>query len=48
MELTITLRREVADEDQGEIIFELVKSKLADHPEITIAGNVQNRLPLVT
>jgi len=45
MQLTITLRREVADEDSGEVIFQLVKTKLADHPEIKITGSVQKNMP---
>ena len=45
MQLTITLRREVADEDSGEVIFQLVKTKLADHPEIKISGSVQKKFP---
>lgn len=42
MQLTITLRKDVADRDEGEMIFELVKTKLADRPDIKIAGHVTN------
>lgn len=42
MYLVITLRREVEDRDQGKQIFDLVKQKLEDRPDITITGHVTN------
>ena len=42
MNVVVTLRKEVPDRDTGEAIFELVKLKLADRPDITITGHVTN------
>lgn len=42
MKLVITLRKEVSDRDEGEQLFELVKTKLADKPEIEISGHITN------
>ncbi len=46
MYLVITLRRMVEDRDQGEQIFELVKQKLADRPDIKVTGHVTNHFDL--
>lgn len=43
MLLFITLRKEVEDENEGRAIYELVKQKLADRPDVKIAGHVNNR-----
>lgn len=42
MQLIITLRKDVADRDEGEAIFELVKTKLEDRPDIRVTGHVTN------
>jgi len=42
MQLVITLRRDVKDRDEGSMIYELVKQKLEDRPEIKVAGHVTN------
>lgn len=42
MQLVITLRKEVADREAGEAIYELVKQKLEDRPDIKITGHVTN------
>ncbi|MBA7701436.1 hypothetical protein ES703_110174 [subsurface metagenome] len=42
MKLVITLRKEVADRDEGELVFEAVKEKLSDRPDIKITGHVTN------
>lgn len=42
MELIITLRKEVADRETGDDIFELVKQRLQDKPGIRITGMVNN------
>jgi len=46
MHLIITLRRDVTDEDQAELLFAIVNQKLQDHPEITITGQVSQILEL--
>ncbi|MBA7623566.1 hypothetical protein ES703_30963 [subsurface metagenome] len=48
MQLVITLRREVEDRDQGEQLFELVKQKLQDKPDIKVTGHVTNHFDLET
>lgn len=45
MKLVITLRREVADRDEGEAIYELVKTRLQDHPEVKVNAHVTNHFP---
>lgn len=46
MNLVITVRKRVADRDQGEIVFRIVEQKLADRPDLTIAGHVTNHFEL--
>lgn len=46
MYLVITLRRMVEDREQGEELFDLVKQKLADRPDITVTGHVTNHFDL--
>lgn len=45
MQLVITLRKDVADRDEGEAIFETVKQKLKDRPDIKVTGHVTNHFP---
>ena len=42
MQLVITLRKEVADRDEGEAIYQLVKERLADRPDVKVTGHVTN------
>ena len=42
MHVVITLRKEVPDREAGESIFELVKLRLADRPDIIVTGHVTN------
>lgn len=42
MILTITLRRDVPDQETGEFILNLVRERLQDHPEVDIKGHVTN------
>jgi len=46
MYLVITLRKEVPDRETGRAILDLVKTKLADRPDIKIAGSVNNHFDL--
>lgn len=46
MQLIITLRKEVEDRDAGKAIFELVKTKLEDRPDIKVTGHVTNHFEL--
>ena len=46
MYIVITLRRTVTDEQQGRTIYDLVKQRLADHPEVQVSGHVTNHLDL--
>lgn len=45
MELVITLRKKIDTADQGRVIYELVKQRLADHPEVRVQGHVTNHFP---
>ncbi len=45
MNLVITLRKDVPDREAGEAIYELVKQKLEDRPDIKVTGHVTNHFP---
>lgn len=45
MQLIITLCKDVADREEGEQLYELVKMKLVDRPDIKVAGHVTNHFP---
>jgi len=40
MLLTITLRKEVPNEQTGRTLYEAVKTKMQDNPEVKINGHV--------
>lgn len=42
MELVITVRKQVEDQARGQEIFELVKQRLEDRPDIKVTGHVTN------
>lgn len=42
MQLIITLRRDVTDRETGNAIYDLIKQRLADRPDITVTGHVTN------
>lgn len=42
MELIITLRKKVADQAEGEQLYEFVKDKLKDKPGVKVTGMVNN------
>lgn len=46
MYLVITLRKPVSDPDQGQQLFDLVKQRLQDRPDIDITGHVTNHFDL--
>ncbi len=46
MQLVITVRKMVADRDQGELIFRLVEQKLSDRPDLTLTGHVTNHFEI--
>lgn len=46
MNLIITLRKEVPDREAGRAIYDLVKQKMADRPDVEIAGHVTNHFDL--
>lgn len=46
MQLVITLRKEVPDRDAGKAIFDLVKQRMADRPDVTVTGHVTNHFDL--
>ena len=46
MFITITLRKEVPDRDTARAIYDLVKQKLADRPDIDITGSANNHFDL--
>jgi len=42
MYLVVTIRKSVADRDQGEIIYNIVKQKLAEYDGLAISGHITN------
>ncbi len=42
MQLVITLRKDVADRNEGEAVYQTVKQKLVDRPDIKVTGHVTN------
>ena len=46
MHVVITLRKEVEDRDEGRFIYDLVKNRLADRPDVEIRGLVSNHFDL--
>lgn len=46
MYLVITLRKEVPDKEAGKAIYELVKQRLADRPDVETSGHVTNHFDL--
>lgn len=43
MILEITIRKVVDDREEGRQLFELVKERIKDHPDLKIRGKVTNR-----
>lgn len=46
MYLTIVLRKEITDEQQGQAMFEFVVDKIQPFPDVTITGQINSSLPL--
>lgn len=44
MYLTIALRKEVENTEQAQILVDVVKTKLIDHPEITISASCSEQI----
>lgn len=42
----ITLRKEVADKTEARVIYDLVKQKLQDRPDIEVSGHCSNHFDL--
>lgn len=46
MHLIITLRKEVPDREAGKAIYDLVKQRLIDKPQVIITGHVTNHFDM--
>lgn len=46
MFVIITARKEVANIEAARAVYDLVKTKLADHPEVQITGQASNHFDL--
>jgi len=42
MKVIITLVKDVPDRDTGRAIYDLVKTKLADNPDVKVRGHITN------
>ena len=45
MELIITLRKEVADEAEADTLYNIVKAKLADNPDVGVTAHTSQKIP---
>lgn len=45
MQLVITIRQDVPDQDEGTEAYEWVKDHLADRPELKVTGHLTNHFP---
>lgn len=46
MYVVITLRKEVPDRDAARVIYDLVKQKMADRPDVIVTGLASNHFDL--
>ena len=46
MFLVITLRKEVPDRDAARVIYELVKTRMTDRPDIEVNGHCSNHFDI--
>jgi len=46
MYVVITLRKEVPDRDAAKSIYDLVKERLADRPDVIVSGHCTNHFQL--
>lgn len=44
MQLTIVLRKEVPDEATAQQLYDIVKEKLADQPDVKITASTNNQI----
>lgn len=44
--VVITLRKEVPDRDTARLIYDLIKERLADRPDVDIKGQFSNHFDL--
>jgi len=44
--LIVTLRKEVADNEAGKAVYDLVKTRLAEYPDVEISAHVTNHFSL--
>ena len=46
MFVIVTLRKEVPDREAARIIYDLVKTKMADMPDVAVTGHCSNHFDL--
>ncbi len=46
MNVVITLRKEVPDRETGKAIYDLVKARMTDRPDVVVNGHVTNHFDL--
>lgn len=46
MQIVITLRKPVADAEEARAIYDLVKQKMQDRPDVTVTGHCSNHFDL--
>lgn len=48
MFLIVTLRKEVPDKDTAKQIYDLIKQRMSDRPNVQVSGHVTNHFDLET
>ena len=46
MFLVVTARKEVPDRDAGKTIYDLIKARMSDRPDVQLQGHVTNHFDL--
>ena len=44
--LVVTLRRVVPDQEYGRALFDIIKQRLSDHPDVIVSGHLTNHFDL--
>lgn len=48
MQLTITLRKEVYDKSEADLLVDIVKEKLVGQPDITVTAQISEKIEIVS
>lgn len=46
MQVVITMRKTIPDKETGQMIYDMVKDRMADRPDVVITGHISDHLEL--